>query len=213
MSQLELYFSTISPYTYLSLPRLRALADARGLDVRWKPLDIMALYARTGGTPVGQRPQARQDYRLADIARQAKRAGLPINVKPAHFPTNAAPASYAIIAAQKAQEAQAAGGGDMFALVEAVLAACWAEQKNIAEDDVVEAALEGAGFDPALATSGLLTGAEVYGRNLEQAVVAGVFGAPSFVTQDGAVFWGQDRIDDLADHLADHLAGHPNGVG
>ncbi len=195
MSQLDFYFSTISPYTYLSLPRFRALVEAGGLDVRWKPLDIMALFARTGGTPVGQRPQARQDYRLADMARQAKRAGLPINVKPAHFPTNAAPASYAIIAAQ------AAGGGDMFALVETVLAACWAEEKNIAEDDVVKAALEGAGFDPALADSGLLTGAEVYGRNLEEAVAAGVFGAPSFVTQDGAVFWGQDRIDDLADHL------------
>ena len=195
MSQLDFYFSTISPYTYLSLPRFRALVEKGGLDVRWKPLDIMALFARTGGTPVGQRPQARQDYRLADMARQAKRAGVPINVKPAHFPTNAAPSSYAIIAAQKA------GGGDMFALVEAVLAACWAEEKNIAEDDVVKAALKGAGFDPALADSGLLTGAEVYGRNLEEAVAAGVFGAPSFVTEDGAVFWGQDRIDDLADHL------------
>lgn len=195
MSKIDFYFSTISPYTYLSLPRFRALVEAKGLAVTWKPLDIMALFARSGGTPVGQRPQSRQDYRLADIARQAKRAGLPVNVKPAHFPTNAAPSSYAIIAAQDA------GGGDMFALVEAVLAACWAEEKNIAEDEVVTAALEAAGFDPALATSGLLTGAEVYGRNLEEGLAAGVFGAPSFVTPDGAVFWGQDRIDDLADHL------------
>ena len=78
MSHLDFYFSTISPYTYLSLPRFRALVDMRGLDVRWKPLDIIALFARTGGTPVGQRPQARQDYRLADMARQAKRLSLPI---------------------------------------------------------------------------------------------------------------------------------------
>jgi len=196
MSQLDFYFSTISPYSYLSLPRLRRLMKAQGLKVTWKPLDIMALFARTGGTPVGQRPQARQDYRLLDIARQAKRAGLPVNVKPMFFPANAAPSSYAIIAAQKA------GGGDMFALVEAVLRACWAEQKNIAEDDVVCGALEAAGFDPGLATSGLLTGAEAYGHNLEAAVQAGVFGAPTFVTADGAVFWGQDRIDDLSDHLA-----------
>ena len=196
MPKVDVFFSTISPFTYLSLPRFRALAEAEGLEVTWKPLDIMALFARTGGTPVGQRPQARQDYRLADMARQAKRAGMAINVTPAHFPTNAAPSSYAIIAAQKA------GGGDMFALVEAVLTACWAQEKNIAEDEVVKAALEGAGFDPALADSGLFTGAEVYGRNLEEAVQAGVFGAPSFVTEDGAVFWGQDRLADLADHLA-----------
>lgn len=196
MPKVDVYFSTISPYTYLALPRFRALAEAEGLAVTWKPLDIMALFARTGGTPVGQRPQARQDYRLADISRQGRRAGLPINPTPAHFPTNAAPSSYAIIAAQNA------GGGDLHALVEAVLRACWAEEKNIAEDDVVKAALSAAGFDPSLADSGLFTGAEVYGRNLEEAVQAGVFGAPSFVTEDGALFWGQDRLDDLADHLA-----------
>jgi 2-hydroxychromene-2-carboxylate isomerase len=207
MSQIEFYFSTISPYTYLSLPRFRALAEARGLDVTWKPLDIMALYARTGGTPLGERPQSRQDYRLADLARQAKRAGLPIHVQPAHFPTNAAPSSYAIIAAQKA--ARETGAGDLPGLVEAVLRACWAEQKNIAEDEVITEALAGAGFDPGLAMSGLFTGAEVYGRNLEEAVAAGVFGAPSFVTADGALFWGQDRLDDLADHLD----GASDGVG
>lgn len=196
MPAVDVYFSTISPYTYLALPRFRALAAAQRLDVVWKPLDIVALYGRTGGTPPGERHPSRQAYRLADLARQAKRAGLAITVQPAFFPTNPAPASYAIIAAQKA------GGGDMFALVEAVLTACWAEQKNIAEDAVIKAALEAAGFDPALADSGLYTGAEVYGRNLEEAVQAGVFGAPSFVTEDGALFWGQDRLDDLADHLA-----------
>ncbi|GKY86987.1 2-hydroxychromene-2-carboxylate isomerase [Sinisalibacter aestuarii] len=196
MPRIDVYFSTISPYTYLSLPRFRAVVAEYGLDVVWKPFDIVALYGRTGGTLPAERHPSRQAYRLADLARQAKRAGMPINVEPAFFPTNPAPASYAIIAAQQA------GGGDMFALVEAVLAACWAGEKNIAEDEVVKAALAGAGFDPALADTGLFTGAEIYGRNLEDAVQAGVFGAPSFVTGDGALFWGQDRLDDLADHLA-----------
>lgn len=195
MSRIDFYFSTISPYTYLALPRFRALAEGHGLAVTFKPLDIVALYGRTGGTLPAERHPSRQAYRLADLARQATRAGRAITVQPAHFPTNPAPASYAIIAAQ------AAGGGDMFALVEAVLSACWAEEKNIAEDAVVKAALEAAGFDPKLADSGLFTGAEVYGRNLEEAVQAGVFGAPSFVTGEGALFWGQDRLDDLADHL------------
>lgn len=195
MSRIDFYFSTISPYAYLAVPRFRALAEARGLEVTFKPFDIIALFARSGGTPVGQRPPARQAYRLADIARQAKRAGLPVNPRPAHFPTNPAPSSYAIIAAQSA------GGGDLFALVEAVLAACWAGERNIAEDAVVKEALAAAGFDPGLADTGLFTGAETYGRNLEEAVQAGVFGSPSFVTGDGAVFFGQDRLDDLADHL------------
>lgn len=196
MKRINYYFSTISPYTYLAGPRFAALAATHGLEVTWKPLDIVSLYGRTGGTLPAERHPARQAYRLSDLSRQAARQGLTINVEPAFFPTNPAPASYAIIAAQKA------GGGDMFALVQGILAACWAEEKNIAEDDVIKSALEAAGFDPSLADSGLFTGAEVYGRNLEEAVQEGVFGAPSWVTEDGALFWGQDRLDDLEAHLS-----------
>ena len=62
-----------------------------------------------------------------------------------------------------------------------------------------------AGFDPALADSGLLAGAEAYEANLEDAVSAGAFGAPFFITDDGARFWGQDRIDQLDMHLGGQL--------
>ena len=66
---------------------------------------------------------------------------------------------------------------------------------------MIKACLEGAGFDPALADTGLLSGAQAYEANLEDAVNAGVFGAPFFITDDGARFWGQDRIDQLDMHL------------
>ena len=187
----------ISPYTYLAGTQPAEIAARHGVEIVYKPLDIMALFARTGGTPVGERHPSRQAYRLADIARQAKRLGLPVNPKPMFWPANAAPSSYAIIAAG------AAGGGDMAALVAGLTRACWAEEKNIAEDAVIRACLEAAGFDPDLADKGLFTGADSYGRNLEHAVLAGVFGAPSWVTPDGAVFWGQDRLEDLDAHLAE----------
>ncbi|KUP91241.1 2-hydroxychromene-2-carboxylate isomerase [Tritonibacter horizontis] len=193
---IDYYFSTISPFTYLAGQRLEAVAAKHGATVTYKPLDIMALFGRTGGTPPKDRHPARQAYRLVEMARQAARLDMPINMKPAHWPTNAAPASYAIIAAQRA------GGGDLGALVHATLRAVWAEDKDIAEDTVVRALLDGAGFDPALADSGLLTGAEIYAQNLEDAVKVGAFGAPFYVTADGATFWGQDRLVDLDWHLA-----------
>jgi 2-hydroxychromene-2-carboxylate isomerase len=121
------------------------------------------------------------------------------NIKPAHWPTNAAPSSYAIIAAQNA------GGGDMGKLVFAVLRSVWADEKDIAEDTVVRACLVEAGFDPNLADSGLLEGAEVYSSNLEEAVERGVFGAPFYITDGGSNFWGQDRIEDLDAHLSGTL--------
>ena len=112
---------------------------------------------------------------------------------------NGAPAAYAFIAAQNA------GGGDLGKLMHAITRAVWAEEKDIAEDTVVRACLEDAGFDPALADSGLLAGAETYAANLEEAVERGVFGSPFYITDDGQRFWGQDRIEDLDLHLSGKL--------
>jgi len=196
MLHIDYYLATISPNCYLAGTRPAEVAAKHGATIVYKPLDIMGLFARTGGIPPGQRHVSRQEYRLIEIDRSAEALGIPVNAKPAFWPTNPAPSSYAVIAAQ------AAGGGDVGALVAALTTACWADEKNIAEDDVIKACLEGAGFDPSLADSGLLSGAQAYESNLEDAVNAGVFGAPFFITDDGARFWGQDRIDALDRHLA-----------
>ena len=191
MAHVDYYFSPFSPFTYLAGPRFQAVAERHKTAVTYKPLDIVALFARTGGTAPADRMQ--------ELRRQAIVADLPLNPMPAHFPTNQAPASYAIIAAQ------AAGGGDLAGLVHAFGRACWAEEKDIADDAVIRDCLAGAGFDPSLADSGLLAGAETYGRNLEDAVSAGAFGAPFWITDQDQRFWGQDRIADLDAHLAGTL--------
>ena len=94
--------------------------------------------------------------------------------------------------------------GDLGALAHSIFRAVWAEEKDIAEDAVVRACLEEAGFDAGLAYSGLLEGAETYARNLEDAVAAGVFGAPFYIVGDQR-FWGQDRIEDVDAYLAGDL--------
>ncbi len=199
MAHIDYFLSTISPNCYLAGTRPGEVAAKHGCTITYRPLDIMGLFSRTGGLPPGQRHQSRQDYRLIEIARSAKLVGMPVNPKPAHFSTNPAPSSYAVIAAQ------AAGGGDIAGLVAGITRACWAEEKDIADDAVIKACLEAAGFDPTLADTGLLSGAQAYEANLEDAVNSGVFGAPFFMTDDGARFWGQDRIDQLDLHLEGSL--------
>jgi len=195
MAHIDYYFSPTSPYSYLAGTRPGAVAQKHGATIAYKPVDLSALYARTGGLPPLQRHPARQEYRLIEIERSARLCDMPIHAQPEHWPTNPAPASYAIIAAQSA------GGGDLAGLAAALTRACWAEQKNVADEAVIKACLEGAGFPASLADSGLLAGAVAYENNLEDAVNAGVFGAPFFVLDDGTRFWGQDRIDHLDMHL------------
>ncbi len=199
MTQINYYFSTLSPFSYLAGNRLENVAAKHEVSIEYKPVDILGLFSRTGGKPPKERHPSRNELRAQELQRQSTKLGMPLNLQPAHWPTNAAPSSYAIIAAQKA------GGGDIGKLAQSFLRACWAEEKDIAQDDVVRACLTAAGFDASLADSGLLVGAETYARNLDDAVASGVFGAPFYVLEDGTRFWGQDRIEDIDLYLSGKL--------
>ncbi len=191
MAHIDYFFATVSPFTYIAGTRMEAIAARHGATITYKPLDVTALFARTGGVAPKDRHESRKAYRLQELRRQAAKADMPINLQPAFWPTNPAPSSYALIAAQKA------GGGDMGALAAAITRKCWAEEKNIAEDAVIAEALEEAGFDPALGAGMMLAEAEEYAANLEEAVARNVFGAPFYVVDETEYFWGQDRLVDL----------------
>ncbi|WP_299839320.1 2-hydroxychromene-2-carboxylate isomerase [uncultured Jannaschia sp.] len=193
--QIDYYLATTSPYTYLAATRPAEIARKHGAEIVYKPLNTFDLFGRTGGQPPKDRHESRQAYRLIEMRRQAEKAGKPLNLHPAHWPTNPAPSSYAIIAAQ------AEGGGDLAALVAGLTRACWAEERDVADDAVIADCLEAVGFDRGLVNRGMMAGAETYARNLEDAVAAGVFGVPFFVAGEEK-FWGQDRLDDLDRYLS-----------
>ena len=196
MAQIDYYLGTISPWCYLAGDRLEQIAAKHGATITYRPLDLLQLFDRTGGVRPADRHPSRMEYRAQELPRWADHLGMAFNLKPAHWPVNMAPSSYAVIAAQQA-------GGDLGSLVQGFLRAVWAEDRDISDDGVIRDVLGANGFDPALADKGLFIGAEEYGRNLERAVEAGAFGAPFYVVREsGQRFWGQDRLDFLERHLA-----------
>lgn len=197
MAHIDYYLSTQSPYCYLAGNRLEEIAEKHGATITYKPLDAWQLFDRTGGIRPANRHPNRLDYRSQELPRWAEHLGMALNLRPAVFPVNTAPSSYAVIAAQ------AAGGGDLGGLVQGFLRGVWAEERDIADDAVIRQTLSAHGFDAGLADSGLFIGAETYGRNLEQAVNAGAFGAPFYIVREtDQRFWGQDRLEFLDRHLA-----------
>ena len=198
MVQIDYFFATISPFTYLAGDRLEVIAAKAGATIRYMPINAPALFPRTGGQILAERHDSRKTYRLQELRRWSGRLGMKLDLQPPFFPVNPAPSSYAVITAAKV------GGGDLAGLVQAFARAVWAEGRNIADEDVVSELVARYGFDPRAIDRGMFSAADAYAGNLEEAVVRGVFGVPFYLVGDER-FWGQDRLEDLEMYLAGRL--------
>ncbi len=189
---IDYYLTPQSPWAYLGHARLVSLAEQAGCEVRVLPADFGKVFATSGGLPLGKRAPQRQAYRLVELRRFADHLKLPLNLHPRFFPVAGDNASRLIIAVDMADGARAA-----LRLTGAVMTAVWAEERDIADATVLGALLAENGLDAArLAQSGEAPAQQRYEAITQQAIDAGVFGAPSYCV-DGEMFWGQDRLDYL----------------
>ena len=76
--------------------------------------------------------------------------------------------------------------------------AIWEREENLADPAVMASAAERAGLDAAALRAAGPSDAELDAlleQYTQEAVQAGVFGAPSYVLPSGEIFWGQDRLE------------------
>jgi carboxymethylenebutenolidase len=161
------------------------------------PVDLGGkVFPISGGLPLGQRAPQRQAYRLVELQRFSEYLKAPLNLKPKYFPVAGDDASRLIIAVDLHHGAEAA-----MTITGAILAAVWAQERNIADGKVLAELLSEQGLDVACMDKSLSQAVqEKYEAFTEQAIAAGVFGAPSYVV-GGEIFWGQDRLDFLERRL------------
>jgi len=194
----DYYFAPNSPWTYLGHPRFHEIAKAAGATIRVLPVDLGGkVFPVTGGLPLAKRAPQRQAYRLVELKRFSEYLGQPIKLQPQYFPVNGDDAAGLIIAVDMHDGTDAS-----MALTGAILRAVWVEDRNIADPNVLGDLLAARGL-PARRLDDAHSQAvhERYEADSQQAIEAGVFGAPSYVI-DGEVFWGQDRLDFVQRRLA-----------
>jgi len=194
----DYYFSPISPWTYLGHARFADMAQRHGAVVKVKPADFGKIFPVSGGLPLAKRAPQRQAYRMVELKRFRDYLKMPLNLQPKFFPAPADLAAQFIVAASRA------GGSDAaMRLAGAVLRACWAEERNIADAETLGAICEEQGMDAA-ALAGAAQAEAVkaeYEGYTQEAIARNVFGAPSYVIAD-EIFWGQDRLDFVERALA-----------
>ncbi len=194
---IDYYFTPQSPWTYLGHQRFVQMAAAAGAAVRVLPVDFGKIFPISGGLPLGQRAPQRQAYRLVELQRFSEHLQMPLNRQPKFFPVGGDPAARLITAVD-----QQDGSAAALALAGAIFRAVWAEERDIASEAVLAEILLASGGDSArMAQSRSPEIQQLYEANTQQAITAGVFGAPSYVV-GGEIFWGQDRLDLLEKKLA-----------
>jgi len=190
---LDFWYEFASPYSFLSALRIEPMAEAAGVTLRWRPFLLGPIFAAQGlsTSPFALYP-SKGRYMWRDVERRAGRNGLSL-VKPETFPQNS------LIAARLALAGREAGW--MPAFSKALFRAAFGEGRNIAEEAVLNAALKEAGADPGVAFPASRS-EDVKGRlraEIEYAKSIGIFGGPTFVTDDGELFWGDDRLEEALD--------------
>lgn len=192
---IDYYMTPGSPWTYLGHQRLREIARAAGAKIDVRPVDFGRIFAASGGLPLKQRAPQRQAYRLMELARWRKRLDVPLTIQPKFFPVSGDPGARLIIAADIVKDTEAA-----LDLAHAIMRACWAEERDIADTATLDAIVTSCGLSPAqLREAGIAADAQArYDRYTEEAIARNVFGAPTYAIGD-ELFWGQDRLDFVAD--------------
>lgn len=192
---IDYFYSHISPWAYLGHAAFLDMVARRGVDVRFRPVNLGEVFPETGGLPLGQRHPKRQEYRWHELQRWVEKRKVPLVYKPAHFPTN--PALVDTVAIALAEQGVSPG-----AFSGLIMAACWAEEKDIADEAVVRAALAEIGqeADTVLQAAASDAVATQYAANVRGAIEIPAFGSPCYV-RGGEPFWGQDRIDLLEDAI------------
>ena len=186
----DYFFAPQSPWTYLGHARFADMARRHGAVVNVKPVDLGKVFPVSGGLPLPKRAPQRQAYRLVDLKRFSEHLKLPLNLHPRFFPVAADDAARVVTAVDLHDGSDAA-----MALTGAVLRAVWAEERNIADPQVLATLLAECGMKGARLDEARSPAVEArYQAHTQEAIDAGVFGAPSYVV-DGEMFWGQDRLD------------------
>ena len=189
MPRLDFWYEFGSNYSYLAAMRIEPLAKIAGIEVRWRPFLLGPIFKTQGmeTSPFNLYPLKRK-HMLRDMARWSEVLKLPKFMLPKVFPAHTLAVSRVAIALGDAARPD---------FTRAVYCVEFTEGKDIADPATINDVLKKLGHDPAaiVAKSGEQPVKDELRANTEEALKLEMFGAPSFVTEDGELFWGNDRLE------------------
>lgn len=192
--KLTFWFDFASTYSYLAAMRIQALATGERVEIIWRPFLLGPIFKSQGfQTSPFNVFEAKGKHAWRDLERQANYYGLPAFTKPEPFPQNGLIA--ARIATHKSTEPWVVD------FIKAIFSAQFTQSASIT-DELIISLLSDLDQDGEHLLNQAKTDQFVKDKlrqATEQAQALGLFGAPSFLTEDGELFWGNDRLEQALD--------------
>lgn len=189
MPTLDFWYEFASNYAYLAAMRIEEAAQRAGVAVNWRPFMLGPIFAAQGlnTSPFNLFP-LKGRHMIRDMERQCAAIGRAF-VKPDPFPQNG------LAAARIALIGHDAGWGPEF--TRRVYLAEFADGHSISDREVLAGILEQLDLDAdaVLVASETPDNKARLKSETDTAIALGIFGAPTFITGDGELFWGNDRLD------------------
>ena len=189
---IEFYYDYGSPTCYLADTQIGAVAAAAGAEIDFIPVLLGGIFKATGNqSPVAV--PAKGKYMGRDLGRFVKRYGVPFRFNQ-HFPVNTIGLMRGAVYAK--------GTGHLAPYSAAMYRAMWVDNVDLNDPAKVAETITAAGLDAARFGAAIQDQAvkDQLKKNTEEAVQRGAFGAPTFFVGD-EMFWGQDRLDQVAEAL------------
>jgi 2-hydroxychromene-2-carboxylate isomerase len=186
---LTFWYEFASTYSWLAAERIEALAAAADVEVRWRPFLLGPIFVAQGWQSSPFNVYAAKGANMwRDIERQCELMDLPPPTRPEPFPQNSLLAARVATALPQAARQ---------AFSHAVYRAEFTKGQPIADRAVIGEALRDCRLDPeaTLAAAESTENKAALRAATEEAGAQGIYGAPSFVTPSGELFWGNDRLE------------------
>jgi 2-hydroxychromene-2-carboxylate isomerase len=186
---LDFWFDFASTYSYPAAMRIRPLARQAGVIIRFRPFLLGPIFkAQDWHTSPFNIYETKGRNMWRDLERICADLSLPLR-RPEPFPQNS------LLGARVALVGLAETWGEDFC--EALYRAQFGEGRRIDEPATIADVLAGVEVDPVpvlVAAQSDRIKSDLRTQT-EEAQRLGIFGAPNFITVDGELFWGNDRLE------------------
>lgn len=186
---IQFWYELASTYSYPAASRIENEARKLGVTVQWQPFLLGPILSRLGWntSPFNLQP-AKGRYMWRDLERLCEFYGLKFR-RPEHFP------QHSLLATRTAQSLIETEHCKNFTL--AVYEAQFVHGRDISKKETLLDILNTIVDEPeqTLSWASQPGVKQALKSSVERADSLGIFGAPSFITTDGELFWGNDRLE------------------